>query len=118
MRTDRGIVLLEALIALAILSGAGLALLSLVTSGLRAEQDARERERILEVEERVLTALTLLKRGELDLRLGRHPIGELIADIQRPEPTLYRIALVQVTSPDVEDLVTVVYRREGLNGPP
>jgi len=117
VRSDRGIALLEVLVALTILSGAGLALLDLVTSGLRAERDARERERMLAVEERVLTGLTLLKRDELDRRLGRHPIGELIVDIERPERTLYRMALMQASSPQVEDLVTVVYRREPRNAP-
>jgi len=117
LRSDRGIALLEVLVAVAILSGAGLALLDLVTGGLRAERDARERERILAAEERVLTALTLLKRDELNRRLGRHRIGELIVDIQRPEQTLYRIALTQASSPQVEDLVTVVYRREPRNAP-
>ncbi len=117
VRSDRGIALLEVLVALTILSGAGLALLDLVTGGLRAERDARERERMLAVEERVLTGLTLLKRDELDRRLGRHPIGELIVDIERPERTLYRMALMQASSPQVEDLVTVVYRREPRNAP-
>ena len=116
-RPERGIALLETLVALAILSGAGLALLDLVTAGLRAERDSRERERVLAVEDRVLTALTLLTRAELDRRLGRHPIGELIADIERPERTLYRIALGQGDSPQVEDLVTVVYRTEGAGAP-
>jgi type II secretory pathway pseudopilin PulG len=116
-RSDRGIALLEVLVALAIVSGAGLALLDLVTGGLRAERDARERERVLAVEERVLTALTLLKRDELDRRLGRHLIGELVVDIERPERTLYRIALSQEQSPQLEDLVTVVYRRDLRNGP-
>jgi len=117
LRSDRGIALLEVLVALAILSGAGLALLDLVTGGLRAERDARERERVLAVEERVLTAFTLLTRDELDRRLGRHPIGELIVEIQHPERTLYRIAVSQQASSQVEDLVTVVYRREPRNGP-
>jgi len=117
LRGDRGIALLETLVALAIVSGAGLALLDLVTGGLRAEQDARERERVVDVEERVLTALALLRRDELDRRLGRYPIGQLVADIERPERTLYRIALSQEQSPHVEDLVTVVYRRELRNGP-
>ena len=116
-RGNRGIALLEVLVALAILSGAGLALLTLVTAGLQAEGEARERERVLGVEERVLTALTLLRRDELDRRLGRHPIGELITDIERPERTLYRIAVLQARSPEVEDLVTVVYRREPRNVP-
>ena len=111
-RTKHGVALLETLVALAILSGAGLALLDLLTSGVRAERDARERERVLAAEDRVLAALTLLKRDELDRRLGRHPIGELIADIERPERTLYRIALAQQGSPAIEDLVTVAYRAE------
>ena len=117
LRSSRGTALLEVLVALAILSGTGLALLDLVTGALRAERDARERERVLAVEGRVLTALALLKRDELDRRLGRHPIGDLIADVERPERTLYRIALSQEESPQVEDLVTVVYRREARSGP-
>jgi len=117
LQSDRGTALLEVLVALAILSGAGLAVLDLVTGGLRAERDARERERVLAVEERVLTAFTLLKREELDRRLGRHPIGELIVEIQRPERTLYRIAVSQQESSQVEDLVTVVYRKDPRNGP-
>lgn len=116
-RADRGIALLETLVALAILSGAGLALLDMVTAGLRAERESRERERRLAVEERVLTALTLLKRDELDRRPGRHPVGDLIVDTERPERTLYRISLSQAESPQVEDLVTVVHRRETGNAP-
>ena len=116
-RAERGVALLETLVALAIVSSAGLALLELVSGGLRAEREARERERVLAVEERVLTALTLLKREDLDRRLGRHPIGELGVDIERPERTLYRIAVSQEESPQVEDLVTVVYRREARNAP-
>jgi len=114
-RADRGIALLETLVALAILSGAGLALFELVTRGFQAEREARERERVLAVEDRVLTALTLLKRDELDRRLGRHPLGEWMVDIERPERTLYRIAVSQGELPQVEDLVTVVYRKEAAN---
>ena len=115
--SSRGVVLLEVLVALAILSTAGLTLLELVADSLRAERGARERERALVVAARVLTALTLLKREDLDRRLGRHPIGELIADVERPEPTLYRIAITRPTSPDVEDLATVVYRPEAVRAP-
>jgi prepilin-type N-terminal cleavage/methylation domain-containing protein len=116
-RTDRGMALLEVLVALAILSASGFALVGLVSAGLRGERDARERERTLAAEDRVLTALTLLTREDLDRRLGRHPSGEFVADVERPERTLYRIALAQQESPQVEDLVTVVYRMESGSAP-
>jgi hypothetical protein len=112
MRHDRGVVLLEVLVALVILATAGVAMIELVGAGLRAERDARARERVLATEERLLGALTLLRREELDQRIGRREIGEFVVDIQRPERTLYRIAVVQRESPRVEDLVTVVYRPE------
>lgn len=110
MRNDRGIVLLEVLVALVVLATAGIALVETVGAGLRAERDAREREKVLGQEERLLNAHTLLNRSELDQRIGRREIGEFIVDVQRPERTLYRIAVIQEQSPQVEDLVTVVYR--------
>jgi len=110
-RRDRGAVLLEVLIALTIVTVAGLSLVELLGAGLRAERDAGQRERTLAAEERVLAAMTLLTRADLDRRLGRHEVGEFLVDVQRPERTLYRIALAQGRSAHVEDLVTVVYRR-------
>ena len=112
MRNERGVVLLEVVVAVVILATAGIGLVELVGSGLRAERDARLREGTLATEERLLSALTLLNRKELDQRIGRRQIGEFIVDVQRPERTLYRIALLQESSPQVEDLVTVIYRRE------
>lgn len=115
-RTEGGVALLETLLALAILSSAGLGLVEVVSAGLGAERDAREREHVLAVESRVLTALTLFRREDLDRRLGRHTIGDVSVDVERPEPTLYRLALAQASAPDVEDLVTVVYRKEARHG--
>jgi type II secretory pathway component PulJ len=112
MRNDRGVVLLEVLVALVILATGGVGLVELVGAGLRAERDARGREATLATEERLLSALTLLNRRDLDQRIGRSEIGEFIVDVQRPEPTLFRVALLQQRSPTVEDLVTVVYRSE------
>ena len=112
MRNERGVVLLEVLVAVVVLVTAGVGLIELVGSGLRAEREARLRETTLATEERLLAALTLLNRKELDQRIGRRQIGEFIVDVQRPEPTLYRIALLQQQSAQVEDLVTVVYRAE------
>jgi hypothetical protein len=112
MQSERGVVLFEVLVAVVILATAGIGLVELVGSGLRAERDARQRESTLATEERLLSALTLLNRKELDQRIGRRRVGEFVVDVQRPEKTLYRIALLQEQSPQVEDLVTVVYRAE------
>jgi hypothetical protein len=62
----------------------------------------------------VLTATALLSRDDLDRRLGRHPIGQFIVEVQRPDPTLYRIAIAEGRAPEVEALVTVVYRPQPL----
>lgn len=115
-RSEGGAALLEALVALAILSSVGLGLVELVSTGLAAERGARQRERAMAAEGRLLTALTLLRREDLDRRLGRHGIGDVSVDVERPERTLYRIALAQLSAPEVEDLVTVVYRPEAQHG--
>ena len=106
-RGRRGVVLLEVLVALVVLSAAGLGVVGAVGAGLRVERDAGERERVLAVEERLMVALTLLTRQDLDRQIGPHPLGEFLVDIERPEATLYRIAIVQATSPQIEDLGTV-----------
>ena len=111
MTHERGAVLLEVLVALTILTVAGLSLVGLLGAAVHAEQGARERERVLASEERVLAAMTLLTRADLDRRLGRHDVGEFAVDVQRLERTLYRIAIAQGRSARVEDLVTVVFRR-------
>jgi type II secretory pathway pseudopilin PulG len=109
---ERGVALLEVLAAVVILGAAGLALVELIAAGTRAVTAARARERELADEERLLAAYTLLARADLDRRLGRREVGHYFADVQRPERTLYRIALIRSQAPEVEDLVTVVYRPE------
>jgi hypothetical protein len=116
-RTEHGAVLLEVLAALAILGLAGLALLELVAGHLEAVATARERERELWDEERLLVAHALLSATDLDRRLGARAAGPYIVSIQRPERELYRIAVGRRTAPGMEDLVTVVYRRESEHGP-
>jgi type II secretory pathway pseudopilin PulG len=117
VRNRRGIALLEVLVALAILGTAGLALVTLESAAVGAERDARAREYTLVAEERVLAAMTLLTREEFDRRLGRHPVGEFLVAVERPERTLYRIAIGPGEAPQVEDLATVVYRAEPTHAP-
>jgi hypothetical protein len=111
------VVLLEVLVALMVLAASGFTLAELVGSGLRSEADARAREGALATEERVFTALCLLGRGDLDRRLGRHRLGEFVTDVGRPERSLYRIALADTIAPEVDALVTVVYRPETTDVP-
>jgi hypothetical protein len=110
MPGDRGVALLEVLAAVVILGVAGLALVELVAGGTRAVAVAEDRERELVDEERLLTAWSLLKREELDQRIGDRVVGSYVVRVQRPEPGLYRLAVERSLAPSVEDLVTVVYR--------
>jgi type II secretory pathway pseudopilin PulG len=110
MKYRAGFALLDALIALAILGTAGLSLVALVRSGLDGERRAQAQELELAAASRVLMAMTLLTRSDLDQRIGRHPVGEFVVDVERPERTLYRIALGNADGAGAELLVAVVYR--------
>ena len=109
-RAERGAALLEAIVALAVLATAGTALVAALGAALRSEAELARRETTLAAADRVLTAMTLLTRNDLDQRLGSHPVGEFIVSVQRPRPELYRIAVAEAAAPEVETLVTVVYR--------
>jgi len=109
---ERGAMLLEAIVALAILSLAGAATVALTSAALRAEREMGEREAVILAADRVLAASALLTRTDLDRRLGRRDIGEFTIEVQRPEPALDRIAVAEARHPAVELLVTVVYRPE------
>jgi type II secretory pathway pseudopilin PulG len=109
---ENGIALLEVLVALAILGGAGTALVGALAAGVRSEHEIREREMAIATADRVLTATALLSRTDLDRRIGRHSVGGLLVEVQRPEPALYRIGISDVGRSELETLVTVVYRPE------
>jgi type II secretory pathway component PulJ len=106
-RAERGAVLLETVVALAILLAAGVSLVSLLGASLANETELARREAEVRELDRLLTAMTLLDRTELDRRLGRHSAGRLVTEVERPEPGLYRMSVGQ---PNGEALVTVVYR--------
>ena len=114
---ERGVALLEVLAAVAILVAAGLGFVTLVAEGIRAAASDRARERELVDEERLMTAYALLKRTDLDRRLGTRAVGPYLVTVQRPERTLYRVAIARGEAAQVEDLVTVLYRGEIQSGP-
>lgn len=110
-RAERGIALLEVLAAIVILSIAGLSLVELVTQGTATAATERAREAEQMDEDRLLAAMTLLNRSDLDIRIGSRTVGLYVMTVARPERTLYRIAIGRETAPNVEDLVTVVFRQ-------
>lgn len=103
-------ILLETLVALAILGGAAVALVALAGAAVRLEGRDRADERALLAADRVLAATTLLTRTELDQRIGRHTIGEFTVVVRRPETSLYRIGIGPAGTAEVEQLVTVVFK--------
>ncbi len=114
MSDERGVALLEVMVALVILAGAGTSLAVLVADALRGVRLAQEREGRYEAAERVMAGLSLRDRRGLDLRLGRRPVGPFLTDVQRPRPELYRLAVLDSTPPHEQLLVTVIRRA----GPP
>lgn len=116
-RAERGLVLLEVLAAIVILTVAGLSLVEVASAGLSATATAAARESVQQDEDRLMVAYTLLSRGDLDLRLGDREVGPYVVRIGRPEPALYRVAISSAASPTVEDLVTLLFRPEPSHEP-
>lgn len=101
---------MEALMALAILSAAAISTITSLGAALANEEALREREHEIAEADRVLSAMSLLTRSDLDIRLGKREVKEFLVDVQRPEPSLYRVAVASPRAPQVELLVTVLYR--------
>lgn len=109
-RARRGLALLEVLLGIALLGSAGLGVVLALRHASVAEAAAGEEERRLGAADRVLAAMTLLRRRELDQRIGARRVGRFVVLVERPEPMLYRIALRDSSAPGRELLTTVVYR--------
>lgn len=109
---ERGMTLIEVLAALVLLTTAGIALIGTLGAAVRAERQAEAEERATDGASRLLAALSLLSRADLDRRLGERTVGQFVIRVQRPEPVLYRVSLADPAAPAVELLATVVYRPE------
>ena len=110
MGRERGVALLEVLVALAIIGIAGTELVSLVSAGTNAQLASRAVEERLADEERLLAAYCLLSREDLNRRIGHRDIGRYWVTIARPESVLYRVSVAAHETPETEDLLTVIYR--------
>jgi hypothetical protein len=105
-----GVALIEAVMALAILSSAVVSTLGVLTAMAQTAVRLEERERELARAERVLTASSLLTRQELEQRLGVRRVGGFYVWLDRPEPDLFRIGVAPTLLPARELLATLVYR--------
>jgi hypothetical protein len=106
----RGHALLDAILALAIISTAGLTSLSYVSSLLQAEGQAEAREAEFEMAERLLITSVLLTRAELEQRLGVRESNGFLIWVDRPEPELFRVGVSVTSAPATELVVTLLWR--------
>jgi len=112
-RSRRGAVLLEAIVALAVLSVAGTAAVTLVSQSADAVRRAREADVEAREASAFLHAVSLWTREDLDRRLGDRPQGDWRLQVQRPSPTLYEVVLVDSARTRVI-LRTALFRPEPL----
>lgn len=110
MRGERGVALLEVLVALMILATVGTGLVTVVASALDVAEQAQAREARFGTAMRTLTRLTFQNKRGLDIRLGTRVEGSVVTRVDRPRPGLYRLAVSDTAAPGDELMVTVVYR--------
>jgi hypothetical protein len=113
---ERGVALLEVLVALTLLAWGGVSLLAVLAALTGDLHRRRVVERQIEVADRVLAAAALLDRRDLDRRIGTQLVGGLLLRVQRPEPRLYRLSVADTLSAGVDLLATVVFRRMEVPG--
>ena len=109
MKRERGMVLLEVLVALAILGTAAASVVVATSESARAVKRARQADASLRAASDFLDAVALWTRDDLDRRLGDRPQGAWRLRIERPDLTLYTVALADSASGRVV-LATALYR--------
>lgn len=110
LENKRGIALLEVLLAMAILGIVSTAVLTEVQAAHAGLERAITEEQRLERMNRILTVTVLMRREELDRRIGTHQAGDALVRVSRPQRGLYRISVAELDAPAVETLVTVIHR--------
>lgn len=108
-----GLTLVEVLVALAVLIGAGIPLMHLTGEALASERRVRQAEQHLIRADLALAAASLLEPRALAQRIGSRPAGDgLWLAISRPEPALYRLAIRADSATGRELLVTLLHSLE------
>jgi type II secretory pathway pseudopilin PulG len=111
IRKRRAVILLEALIALALIGTAAVSLLALTASDTEAVRRLTARSDEINAASRFLDAVALWTREDLDRRLGTRPQGPYRLRILRPTPLVYTVELLDAAT-ERPLLATAVYRPE------
>jgi type II secretory pathway pseudopilin PulG len=109
-------VLLEAIVALTILTVAALASVAMIRQAIESVRRAQEVERDVRQASAFMEAIALWPRSDLDRHLGNRAEGPWRLEIDRPVPTLYLVALTDSLS-HRELVRTALFRPEPLNAP-
>ncbi len=112
----RGMVLLEVIVALTILSVGVTAIVALAASSLNAVSRAEAADAETRKASALLEAVALWPRADLDRHLGDRAEGPWDLRIDRPAPTLYTVAL-RDTANHALLLATSLYRAEAPGAP-
>jgi type II secretory pathway pseudopilin PulG len=107
----KGIALLEALVALVILTTAGATAVTMAGEAARDIQRARRAEGAMREANAFFDAVSLWSRDDLDRHLGNRHQGAWLMRVDRPAPTLYIATLTDTTS-HIEILRTSLFRPE------
>ena len=107
----RGAALLEAIVALAILSISAVPVVSLAAESARTVERARTSERELRAANAFFEAVALWSRADLDRHLGDRRQGRWVMHVDRTAPDLYEVTLSD-SGTRVIVLRTSLYRAE------
>jgi prepilin-type N-terminal cleavage/methylation domain-containing protein len=110
-RIERGVALLEVVIALAILGIAGLSAVGALLQASDQIEHIAAVERRIEDQSRLLSAIGLLTRDDLLRQLGRRTAGQYTVRTQRLSDALFQVTVAD--GPDMTPTLATVFYRPG-----
>lgn len=111
-RGRRGAALLEVIVAMTVLSIAGVSALAVASQSAAAISRVREKDAEIRTASALLHSVVLWPREDLDRHLGTRHQGGMLMRVDRPYPELYTIVLLDSLKDEL--LSTDVFRPESL----
>ena len=115
-RPRPGVVLLEAIVALTIVTIAALASVAMVRQGIESVRQSQTIEQEVRKASAFVEAIALWPRADLDRHVGNRAEGPWRLTVDRPIPTLYLVALTDSLSR--RELVRTALYRPVMAGEP